>query len=587
MSETPTNVTPPPDLTYGYVDGRIILAIGDRSDAGRMPDPVPADGMTVTFTPANTILKVASPTPATVIKQPIVCSVDANGYLIDGQDARGVWLVTGTYKVTYSHSRAIIPPHDIEVTTGHTDVAPLDLTTAMPPGGPVLAPSEYAELNGRLTILEAGGGGGGVTWSTISGKPAVVAEGATQADARTAIGAGTSSFSGAYADLSGKPTIPDTEAIQDVVGAMVTGAGGTYNDAAGTITLPSGGGSLTYVTANTDAPDGATPGQLVGYYNAAATAITVEGGTVAAGEYVILMWTGTAWQALGAGSGPVDPGTPTEVAPVEPIVDNSLHTITIPAVTGVIYKIDGVTTAAGAHDVTPPATVTVTAHPASASYVFAAGVTTSWSYIFTAPAGWVTAWSDPLDTGSLDARTNVTMSGRAGSPYGITDGWAWVDEVYSGGEWRAATAVMELPVAQRTHLAHAVEVEYDLTGITGAVGSVQLSVAANWSSHLLNIAGAGGVSTWEFATPNTETPWTITPEAGFNFASMSSTGTARFESDGTYASAYLNGTLVARALLNAQVAFGNLANALGHNVRIRGNGARHKFRNARIDYKAS
>lgn len=161
MSETPTNVTTPPDLTYGYVDGRIILAIGDRSDAGRMPDPVPADGMTVTFTPANTILKVASPTPATVIKLPLTYSVDANGYLVDGQGARGVWLVTGTYKVTYSNPIAIIPPHDIEVTTGHTDVAPLDLTTAMPPGGPVLAPSEYAELNGRLTILEAGGGGGG------------------------------------------------------------------------------------------------------------------------------------------------------------------------------------------------------------------------------------------------------------------------------------------------------------------------------------------------------------------------------------------------------------------------------------------
>ena len=261
MSETPTNVTPPPDLTYGYVDGRIILAIGDRSDAGRMPDPVPADGMTVTFTPANTILKVASPTPATVIKQPIVCTVDANGYLVDGQGARGVWLVTGTYKVTYSHSRAIIPPHDIEVTTGHTEAAPLDLTTAMPPGGPVLTPSEYAELNGRLTILEAAPPGvtdhGALTglgeddhtqyalangtrgafaaplgaddnyvtdaekaalhahsnkaaldlvsgentgdqvlptWSTISGKPAAIAEGATQADARTAIGAGTSSL---------------------------------------------------------------------------------------------------------------------------------------------------------------------------------------------------------------------------------------------------------------------------------------------------------------------------------------------------------------------------------------------------------
>ena len=155
MSETPTNVTPPPDLTYGYVDGRIILAIGDRSDAGRMPDPVPADDTTVTLTPANTILKVTTPTPATVIKQPIVCAVDANGYLVDGQGARGVWLVTGTYKVTYSHSRAIIPSHDIEVTTGHTEAAPLDLTTAMPPGGPVLAPSEYAELNGRLAILKA------------------------------------------------------------------------------------------------------------------------------------------------------------------------------------------------------------------------------------------------------------------------------------------------------------------------------------------------------------------------------------------------------------------------------------------------
>ena len=47
MTETAANVTPPPDLTYGYVDGRIILAIGDRTDAGRTPDPVPAEGLTV------------------------------------------------------------------------------------------------------------------------------------------------------------------------------------------------------------------------------------------------------------------------------------------------------------------------------------------------------------------------------------------------------------------------------------------------------------------------------------------------------------------------------------------------------------
>ena len=42
-------------------------------------------------------------------------------------------------------------------------------------------------------------------WTTLAGKPAVIASGATQAAARTSIGAGTSSFSGAYADLTGKP----------------------------------------------------------------------------------------------------------------------------------------------------------------------------------------------------------------------------------------------------------------------------------------------------------------------------------------------------------------------------------------------
>ena len=37
----------------------------------------------------------------------------------------------------------------------------------------------------------------------------------------------------------------DTEGVQDVVGAMVAASGGSYNDAAGTITLPSGGGGAT------------------------------------------------------------------------------------------------------------------------------------------------------------------------------------------------------------------------------------------------------------------------------------------------------------------------------------------------------
>ena len=35
-----------------------------------------------------------------------------------------------------------------------------------------------------------------------------------------------------------------TEVTQDIVGAMVEGAGGSYNDANGTITLPSGGSDI-------------------------------------------------------------------------------------------------------------------------------------------------------------------------------------------------------------------------------------------------------------------------------------------------------------------------------------------------------
>jgi hypothetical protein len=49
----------------------------------------------------------------------------------------------------------MIPSHDIEVTTGHTEAAPLDLTTAMPPGGPVLTPSEYASTGDSPSSRQA------------------------------------------------------------------------------------------------------------------------------------------------------------------------------------------------------------------------------------------------------------------------------------------------------------------------------------------------------------------------------------------------------------------------------------------------
>lgn len=43
-------------------------------------------------------------------------------------------------------------------------------------------------------IIQNAEGGDAVSWSTLPGKPAVIAAGATQTEARTAIGAGTSSL---------------------------------------------------------------------------------------------------------------------------------------------------------------------------------------------------------------------------------------------------------------------------------------------------------------------------------------------------------------------------------------------------------
>lgn len=43
-------------------------------------------------------------------------------------------------------------------------------------------------------VISGSGGGGSVAWADVTGKPAVIAAGADQAAARTAIGAGTSSL---------------------------------------------------------------------------------------------------------------------------------------------------------------------------------------------------------------------------------------------------------------------------------------------------------------------------------------------------------------------------------------------------------
>ena len=68
----------------------------------------------------------------------------------------------------------------------------------------------------------------------------------------------------------------DTEAVQDIVGAMVAAAGGTYDDAAGTITLPAGGGTAS-LTAD-DTPATPTEGESASYF--VTSAVTWPAGLV-------------------------------------------------------------------------------------------------------------------------------------------------------------------------------------------------------------------------------------------------------------------------------------------------------------------
>ena len=208
------------------------------------------------------------------------------------------------------------------------DGGTLDLSTVVPSAGAALVPTQYAELDARIDVLEAAPPGsapdatttskgvvqlagdlGGtaaaptvpglagkaatvhthpaadISDSTVTGRAVVTA--ADAAAARTAIGAGTSSFSGTYADLSGKPTVfpPDPAAAQPV------------NAQTGTA----------YTLVASDA------GKLVTLTNAAAITLTVPGSVFTAGQRVDVLVLGVG-MVTAVGSGATVNGTPSLVS---------------------------------------------------------------------------------------------------------------------------------------------------------------------------------------------------------------------------------------------------------------------------------
>lgn len=82
----------PENMGYGQVTARFLLTVADGPDEGRMPDGKAATGK-ITFTAApDWMTNITADPPVVIIPKPIECFLDPQGYLIDPEGARGVWL---------------------------------------------------------------------------------------------------------------------------------------------------------------------------------------------------------------------------------------------------------------------------------------------------------------------------------------------------------------------------------------------------------------------------------------------------------------------------------------------------------------
>ena len=347
MSIAPPDL--PASYTWGFVTCQIVQAIADTADdPDRLPESRPAVG-SVTFTPTQPLRRVVGPPPALVTHGPAVAQIGPDGRIVDDESLPGIWLVTGVYRVGFQVTKATIPGFEVEVRPEHTLESPLDLAVASPytpPSGAtvttMLVPSggvtgevltlgsdgllEWATVSGAggsapdasasvKGVLRLAGDLAGTAASPtvpglagkadashthviadvtdyappswpVSGTPAVIAAGADAASARTAIGAGTSNFSGAYADLTGKPTIP-TDGAYKAVNAQT---GTTY----------------TLVAADV--------GKLVTLSNAAAITLTVPASTLVSGQRVDVLVLGAGMVTVVGASGVTVNATPSAVS---------------------------------------------------------------------------------------------------------------------------------------------------------------------------------------------------------------------------------------------------------------------------------
>jgi hypothetical protein len=198
----------------------------------------------------------------------VTVAIDRNGY-----GATNV-MPGVTYRVrsTLLRRASTIGPLDVDSTANLADVIEV---------GEPLTPTQYAALDARLDELEATPPGSAADATTTT-KGIVKLAGDLGGTAALPTVPGLADKAAAVHTHTASQVSDFTEATQDVVGAMVAAAGGSYNDGAGSITLPTVGGiEGPEGPPGADGADGA-PGPAMGYplsaYGLAAATFPLEVG---------------------------------------------------------------------------------------------------------------------------------------------------------------------------------------------------------------------------------------------------------------------------------------------------------------------
>lgn len=230
----------PATYAYGKVVGRIIYALADTAeDVDDKPQARAAAG-TVTFTPKSTGAKVTSADYSAIVMNGAVrANLSSTGRILDGEGRQGIWLITGIYRVTFAFTatsdglRGALPEFLIEVTTDHTDLAPLDLATAAPASVPEGAVVQTVVLPTGSGIVSRNATTGAIEYidpddlaSTVDGLSdastvgKAVVKATDAAAARSAIGA---------ADAAAVPQVFPVDRFAsptEALAALVAGGGG-------------------------------------------------------------------------------------------------------------------------------------------------------------------------------------------------------------------------------------------------------------------------------------------------------------------------------------------------------------------------